>query len=278
MGRGGPGPGCESPRSPSAIRPRSARARFSILPTELADLKNGPVADTDGGPALHRPKSHDGPQPKRGICALSLRFCPLLRRGEFANRRARPSADSCGIGIARLPARRETRVPASRSRAWTPRKREATNDANISSGLECRRSVAPVVERDLPVVERDLRRWRGGGPGRPAVVAPGPRPSNLGDFIRDEEAARALGKALFWDMQVGSDGVQACATCHFRAGADSRTKNQVSPGLLRVLFQPDDRPAGRGPEPRPRLRRAGPELRPEQGRLPLPSAREPPGP
>ena len=41
-----------------------------------------------------------------------------------------------------------------------------------------------------------------------------------------------LGKALFWDMQVGSDGVQACATCHFRAGADPRKKNQVSPGLL----------------------------------------------
>ena len=43
--------------------------------------------------------------------------------------------------------------------------------------------------------------------------------------------ARALGKALFWDMQVGSDGVQACASCHFRAGADPRSRNQLSPGL-----------------------------------------------
>ena len=43
-----------------------------------------------------------------------------------------------------------------------------------------------------------------------------------------------LGKALFWDMQVGSDGVQACASCHFRAGADPRSKNQVSPGLKQV--------------------------------------------
>ena len=68
---------------------------------------------------------------------------------------------------------------------------------------------------------------------------PVPRPPNLGEFIRDEEAAKALGKALFWDMQVGSDGVQACATCHFRAGADPRKKNQVSPGLLRVVFQRD---------------------------------------
>jgi cytochrome c peroxidase len=66
-----------------------------------------------------------------------------------------------------------------------------------------------------------------------------PRPTNLGDFIRDEHAAKVLGKALFWDMQVGSDGVQACATCHFRAGADPRTKNQVSPGLLRVEFGVD---------------------------------------
>jgi len=70
----------------------------------------------------------------------------------------------------------------------------------------------------------------------PLSAVPVPRPSNLSDFIRDEGAARILGKALFWDMQVGSDGVQACASCHFRAGADPRKKNQVSPGLLRVLF------------------------------------------
>src|SRR5262245_21126879 len=67
-------------------------------------------------------------------------------------------------------------------------------------------------------------------------TVPVPRPSNLADFVRDESAAVVLGKALFWDMQVGSDGVQACATCHFRAGADTRSKNQVSPGLLRVRF------------------------------------------
>lgn len=53
-----------------------------------------------------------------------------------------------------------------------------------------------------------------------------------------------LGKALFWDMQVGSDGVQACATCHFRAGADPRRKNQISPGLLRVVIQGTGHPFG----------------------------------
>jgi len=61
-----------------------------------------------------------------------------------------------------------------------------------------------------------------------------PRPSRLGDFVRNERVAQQLGKALFYEMAVGSDGVQACATCHFHAGADSRTRNQISPGLTRV--------------------------------------------
>jgi cytochrome c peroxidase len=63
---------------------------------------------------------------------------------------------------------------------------------------------------------------------------PIPEPANLGEFVTNREAAIVLGKALFWDMQVGSDGVQACASCHFHAGADSRSKNQLNPGLLRV--------------------------------------------
>jgi cytochrome c peroxidase len=63
-------------------------------------------------------------------------------------------------------------------------------------------------------------------------------PPNLDDFVRDPAMARALGKALFWDMQVGSDGVQACASCHFRAGADPRSKNQLSPGL-KHMSDPD---------------------------------------
>jgi len=61
-----------------------------------------------------------------------------------------------------------------------------------------------------------------------------PEPSKLSEFIRDKQAAIAIGKALFWDMQVGSDNMTSCASCHFQAGADNRAKNQVSPGLLRV--------------------------------------------
>jgi cytochrome c peroxidase len=51
-----------------------------------------------------------------------------------------------------------------------------------------------------------------------------------GPFIRNQTALVQLGKALFWDQQAGSDG-QACASCHFSAGADPRIRNQVSPGL-----------------------------------------------
>lgn len=58
---------------------------------------------------------------------------------------------------------------------------------------------------------------------------PVPEPSNLYQFVKDKQAAIALGKALFWDVQVGSDG-QACASCHYHAGADNRVKNQVHPG------------------------------------------------
>jgi cytochrome c peroxidase len=80
----------------------------------------------------------------------------------------------------------------------------------------------PPLASDLVNLPGDLR------------AIPVPEPPNLAEFVRDGEAARALGKAFFWDMQVGSDGVQSCATCHFVAGADPRSKNQISPGLTRV--------------------------------------------
>ena len=63
-------------------------------------------------------------------------------------------------------------------------------------------------------------------------TVPVPEPLDIGNYIQDPFAAVRLGKVLFWDMQVGSDGVQACASCHFHAGADNRTTNQLSPGLL----------------------------------------------
>ncbi len=69
-------------------------------------------------------------------------------------------------------------------------------------------------------------------PVPPALnTVPVPEPPNLFDFITDKQKAVELGKALFWDMALGSDGDQACASCHFNAGADMRSKNALSPGL-----------------------------------------------
>jgi cytochrome c peroxidase len=59
---------------------------------------------------------------------------------------------------------------------------------------------------------------------------PIPQPENLAEFVQNKTVAIALGKSLFWDMQVGSDGVQSCASCHFHAGVDNRSKNQLHPG------------------------------------------------
>lgn len=73
-------------------------------------------------------------------------------------------------------------------------------------------------------------------PPRPPSLktVPVPGPADLDEFVADPEALLVLGKAFFWDMQVGSDGRTACATCHFHAGADSRTRNQLNPGQRRV--------------------------------------------
>ncbi|MCC5645084.1 cytochrome C peroxidase [Nostoc sp. CHAB 5824] len=72
-------------------------------------------------------------------------------------------------------------------------------------------------------------------PANPPLLTAVAQPSNLADFVDDQKALLKLGKALFWDMQLGSDGVQSCASCHFHAGADNRSKNQISPGILASL-------------------------------------------
>jgi len=91
--------------------------------------------------------------------------------------------------------------------------------------------------------------WGGLQPPLSRITVPVPRSNaellqpqfsganGLASFVKDVPAAIALGKALFWDMQAGSDGATACASCHYGAGADPissfrviRTKNQLHPG------------------------------------------------
>jgi cytochrome c peroxidase len=95
--------------------------------------------------------------------------------------------------------------------------------------------------KDIPIGEPTAAVVDGGTPlnqnhGDPKKI-PGPdqdlpfQDLVAAGIVKDKDKLIQLGKAFFWDMQVGSDGVQACATCHFSAGADSRSKNQISPGL-----------------------------------------------
>jgi cytochrome c peroxidase len=58
-----------------------------------------------------------------------------------------------------------------------------------------------------------------------------PEPTRLAEVVQDRTAAIALGKALFWDIAVGSDGQTACASCHGHAGVDPRVVNTVHPGF-----------------------------------------------
>src|SRR5471030_788992 len=67
-------------------------------------------------------------------------------------------------------------------------------------------------------------------PLAPLSSVPIPAVFGLEGIVADKTAAIELGKALFWDMQAGSDDIQACASCHFNAGADSRANNDVNPG------------------------------------------------
>jgi cytochrome c peroxidase len=67
-------------------------------------------------------------------------------------------------------------------------------------------------------------------PLAPLSSVPVPPVFGMEGILADKNAAIQLGKALFWDMQAGSDDTQACASCHFNAGADSRAINQINPG------------------------------------------------
>jgi cytochrome c peroxidase len=90
---------------------------------------------------------------------------------------------------------------------------------------------ADPVAVDPPVPDvPTLQSLRGLLPPDPSGTEGGRKVDLMTDYVLNRPAAVLLGKALFWDMEVGSDGSTACASCHFHAGADHRTTNQINPG------------------------------------------------
>ncbi len=83
----------------------------------------------------------------------------------------------------------------------------------------------------LSAVGAAQRGGGGNGGNNPIASLKGvavPQPADVGRYVADPQALVVLGKALFWDAQIGSDGRTACASCHFHAGADHRVTNQIA--------------------------------------------------
>jgi cytochrome c peroxidase len=96
-----------------------------------------------------------------------------------------------------------------------------------------------VVPTEVPTAPAGLPPIAGLSPGYRVVASAGmalpavttvPIPQPIGGSIADVDAAVRLGKALFWDVQAGSDGLVACASCHFAAGTDTRRRNTIHAG------------------------------------------------
>ncbi len=150
---------------------------------------------------------------------------------------------------------------------YTPNSLQLRPDAVASDGLAGRTHNAAAhceLSRNLPHCRfqsgpRDAFRGAALGalvwlslPGTPALALTPPEPFVLAaDGVTKltlEQAgilrsngrkwALILGKALFWDHQAGSDG-NACASCHFNAGADTRLRNQLNPGFNDITKGPN---------------------------------------
>jgi hypothetical protein len=139
--------------------------------------------------------------PKGSIVGLPL-FDPV--RGFIAAR-----ADTAAVGGLRRASLRvegQLATGGARTHAGTP----AAPDYDINSAANLAADPAAL----LPSNENDY--YRG---------------ANRGQKTSARNEAAALGKALFWDMQVGSDSVQSCASCHFHAGVDNRVQGQLNSGV-----------------------------------------------
>ncbi|CAI8902227.1 cytochrome-c peroxidase [Pseudomonas sp. IT-P294] len=91
-------------------------------------------------------------------------------------------------------------------------------------------ATAPEIVTTAPDVPT-LQSLHGIVPPDPSGTEGGRKVDLMTDYVLNRSAAVLLGKALFWDMEIGSDGSTACASCHFHAGADHRITNQINPGL-----------------------------------------------
>ena len=77
----------------------------------------------------------------------------------------------------------------------------------------------------------------------PLSSVPVPAPSDLTPYIADQGAVVKLGKALFWDMQVGSDGVAGVR--------DAATSRPAPTAARRTQINPDSAPAAAATSRRP---------------------------
>lgn len=106
-----------------------------------------------------------------------------------------------------------------------------SNITKLRLRSEHQKNSGGVVVADMKVVTKV-------DPPNALETIPVPTPPDLEKYVSNKDAAIALGKALFWDMQTGSDGKTACATCHWHAGADARTRNTLHPGAPGSAFGP----------------------------------------
>ena len=119
----------------------------------------------------------------------------------------------------RRPSRRQARAPSFRFglAALALIAGAAGSAAVYASGTRVTRTPsAPTTIRDVETEELI--------PTIGSLKGVLPLARNVDEYIVDKLAAQQLGKAMFWDIQVGSTGV-ACASCHFHGGADIRVKN-----------------------------------------------------
>src|SRR2546425_107636 len=92
-------------------------------------------------------------------------------------------------------------------------------------GLALRLGVAPAAAQSLSGAALQAEALKRTNSLKTVGTPPAPK-----TYVANRGTLKILGKALFWEQQVGSDG-QGCASCHFHAGADSRSKNQLNPGF-----------------------------------------------